>query len=147
MRGCIRLREELCTPGCICPKSLLEVSLCGKSCVDQLVKILLCEGRDVELGARTSKHIFLFVFDQLTLNSLSLFICVVHLSYCHIIFMLVLCLALIHSSYIYMLGCVCLCASLVFNHESFIYHLNSYSEESRGVSPEPFTGNSATLVS
>ena len=38
------------------------------------------------------------------------------------------------------------CASLVFNHESFIEHLNSYSEKSRGVSPEPFTGNSATLV-
>ena len=29
-------------------------SLCGKSYVDELVKILLCEGGDVELGARTS---------------------------------------------------------------------------------------------
>ena len=37
-------------------------------------------------------------------------------------------------------------ASLVFNQESFISHLNSYLEEFRGVSPEPFTGNSATLV-
>ena len=36
------------------------------------LKILLGEGGDVELGARTSKHIFLFAFDQLTLNSLSL---------------------------------------------------------------------------
>ena len=26
-------------------------SLCGKSCVDELVKILLCEGGDVELCA------------------------------------------------------------------------------------------------
>ena len=43
-------------------------SLCGKSCVDDLVKFLLCEGGDVELGARTSKHIFVFVFDPLTLT-------------------------------------------------------------------------------
>jgi len=47
--------------------------------------------------------------------------------------------------HIYMLGIDCVCASLVFNQESFIYHLNSYLEEFRGDSPEPFTGNSATL--
>ena len=34
------------------------------------MKILLCEGRDVELGARTSKHILLFAIDPLSLNSL-----------------------------------------------------------------------------
>ena len=45
-------------------------SLCGKSCVDAIVEILLCEGRDVELGARTSKHILVFEFDPLSLNSL-----------------------------------------------------------------------------
>ena len=95
-----RLREEFGTP------SGLE--------------ILLGEGGDVELGARTSKHILLFAFDQLTLNPLSLFICALHHSYCHIIYMLVLCFALIHIAYIHMLGCVCLCASLVLNHESFI---------------------------
>ena len=34
------------------------------------------EGGDVELGARTSKYIFVFAFDQLSLNPLSLsFIC------------------------------------------------------------------------
>jgi len=43
-------------------------SLCEKSCVDELVKILLCEGRDVELGARTSKHIIVFAFDPLSLT-------------------------------------------------------------------------------
>ena len=43
---------------------------CGKSYVDAIVEILLCEGRDVELGARTSKHILLFSFDPLSLNSL-----------------------------------------------------------------------------
>ena len=62
-------------------------SLCGKSCVDELVKILLCEGGDVELGARTSKHILVFAFDPLSLTlSLTLYIA----SYCHIIYMLVL---------------------------------------------------------
>ena len=88
------------------------------------LEILLGEGGDVELGARSSEHILLFVFDPLTLNSLSLSLftlcCALHHSYCHIIYMLVLCLALIHIAYIYMLGCVCLCASLVPNHESFI---------------------------
>ena len=75
------------------------------------LEILLGEGGDVELGARTSKHILLFAFDPLTLNSLSLLVhCIIHIV---ISYMLVLCLALIHIAYIYMLGCVCLCASLV----------------------------------
>ena len=65
------------------------------------LEILLGEGGTVELGARTSKHILLFVFDPLTLNSLSLYLCIALLY--HIIYML-----------------VCLCASLVLNHESFI---------------------------
>ena len=115
------MREEFGTPGCICPKSSVEVPLVGVlgGQVSGL-EILLGEGGDVELGARTSKHILLFVFDPLTLNSLSLFICALHYSYCHIVYMLVLCLALIHIAHTYMLGCVCLCASLVPNHESFI---------------------------
>ena len=41
-------------------------SLCEKSCVDDIVEILLCKGGDVELGARTSKHIFVFIFDALS---------------------------------------------------------------------------------
>ena len=61
------LREELCTPKLYLPKILSGGSLCGKSCVDKLVKILLCEGRDVELCARTSEHIFVFAFDPLSL--------------------------------------------------------------------------------
>ena len=44
-----------------------------------------------------------------------------------------------------MLGVVCVLI-LVLNQESFIQHLNSYLEESREVSSEPLTGNSATLV-
>ena len=60
-------------------------SLCGKSYVDDIVEILLCEGGDVELGARTSKDIFVFAFDPLSLT-LSLTLCIVHIV--HIIFML-----------------------------------------------------------
>ena len=62
------MREELCTPGCICPKSSVEIP-----CVDKLVEILLCEGGDVELGAQTSKQILMFAFDPLTLT-ISLYI-------------------------------------------------------------------------
>ena len=47
-----------------------------ESCVDKVsgFEILLGEGGDVELGARTSKQILLFVFDPLTLT-LSLLLC------------------------------------------------------------------------
>ena len=51
------------------------------------LEILLGEGGDVELGARTSKHILLFAFDPLILNSLSLYLCIALL--CHLIYMLV----------------------------------------------------------
>ena len=46
---------------------ILRGSLCGKSCVDELVEILLCEGGDVELCAQTSKHIRVSAIDPLTL--------------------------------------------------------------------------------
>ena len=52
-------------------------SLCGKSCVNELVEILLCEGGNVELGARTSKHILVLAFDPLSLT-LSLLYCALH---------------------------------------------------------------------
>ena len=57
------------------------------------LEILLGEGGDVELGARTSEHIFVFAFDPLTLSHFYL------------------CLASIHIiiSYLYAwLVCVCL---------------------------------------
>jgi len=55
-------------------------SLWGKSCVDELVKILLCEGGVVELCARTSKHIFVFAFDSLSLTiSLILYLELIHI--------------------------------------------------------------------
>ena len=62
------------------------------------VEILLCEGGDVEVGARTSKHTLLFALDPLTLSlPLSLF-CALHY------FILII--------HIYMLGLV-VCASLI----------------------------------
>ena len=67
------------------------------------LEILLGEGGDVELGARTSKQILLFALDPLTLT-LSLY-CALH----HFILII----------HIYMLG-LFVCASLVLNHESFI---------------------------
>ena len=71
--------------------------LCGQA---SGLEILLGEGGDVELGARTSKHILLFVLDPLALTlSLSLsLLCALH----H--FTLI-----IHT---YMLGLV-VCASLI----------------------------------
>jgi len=65
--------------------------LCG-----QYSEILLCEGGDVELGAQTSKHIFVFDFDPLSLT-----------------FSLILCIASYCSYHIYVW--VCLYASLVLN--------------------------------
>ena len=50
------------------PQILSGGSLCGKSCVDELVEIFLCEGGDVELCARTSKHISVFAIDPLSLT-------------------------------------------------------------------------------
>ena len=75
-----------------------------ESCVDKLVKILLCEGGDVELGARTLKHISVFAFDPLSLT-LSLLYCALH----HFILII----------HILLLG-LFVCASLVLNYESFI---------------------------
>ena len=47
---------------------LSEGSLYGKSCVEELVEILLYEGGDVELCARISKNISVFAFDPLSLT-------------------------------------------------------------------------------
>ena len=83
------------------------------------LEILLGEGGDVELGARTSEHIIVFAFDPLSLNPLSLlFVQSIIIHFISFI-LLMLCLALIHIAYsYYMLDC--LCASLILNHKSFI---------------------------
>ena len=71
----VLLEREVVYSWFVLPKILSGGSLCGKSCVDELVEILLCEGEAVELGARTSKYIFVFAFDPLSLTlSLILYI-------------------------------------------------------------------------
>ena len=70
------------------------------------LEILLGEGGDVELGARTTKHIFVFAFDP-SLNSLS-FICVEH---CILHIILIACVVpcityIVHIIFI-CLACVC----------------------------------------
>ena len=67
------------TPGCICPKILIGGSLCGSPVWTSGLKILLDEGVDVELGARTSKHILLFVFDRFSLYFVHCFILLYHI--------------------------------------------------------------------
>ena len=50
------------------PQILSGGSLCGSPVWTSGLEILLCEGGDVELCARTLKHIRVFVFDRLTLT-------------------------------------------------------------------------------
>ena len=53
----------------VLPKSSVEVPCVGVLCGQVSgLKILLCEGGDVELGAQTSKHILVFAFDPLSLT-------------------------------------------------------------------------------
>ena len=71
---------------------------------DSGLEILLGEGGDVELGARTSEHIIVFVFDPLPLNPLSLLFVQ---SIIHIIISYLLVLSIVSYCYIYyMLVCV-----------------------------------------
>ena len=75
-------------------------SLCGKSYVDELAEILLCEGGDVELCARTSKHIRVLAIYPLTLTlsfSLSFTLCLAsfHIAHSYIICLASLCVPLV----------------------------------------------------
>ena len=75
---------------------------------DSGLEILLGEGGDVELGARTSEHILVFAFDPFSQTLSLLFVqSIIHsfISYC-----LHLCLALFHIaiSLICLVVCVCL---------------------------------------
>ena len=47
--------------------------------MDELVEILLCEDRDVELGARISKHILMFAFDPLSLTLSLIYLALIHI--------------------------------------------------------------------
>ena len=73
-------------------------------------------GGDVELGARTSKHILAFAFDPLSLYSLSLFILCKASFTSYISYLLVLCLTsfiLLYHLYAWLF----VCASLVLNQQ------------------------------
>ena len=76
------------------------MSLCGRSLVD-IVKILLCEGGDVEQWLEP-RNIFLRLHLDLSISQLST-LYILHCYYC---------------SYIYMLDIVCV-HTLVFNQESY----------------------------
>jgi len=116
-------------------------------------------GRDVEQGARTSKHILVFAIDPISLNSLFT-LCKFHfihskassisrlISFILLALFHIACVAL-HNSYCYilcMLGLLVCVHHLYSSNKSFTKHLNPFQGESRGVSPEPCKGNSATLV-
>ena len=99
VRGCIGWERSCVLPIVFAPNPQWRFPV-GKSCMDEWMEILLCEGGDVELCARTSKHILAFAIDLLSLT-LS-YICALH----HIAI-----------SYTYL---VWLCAIFVLNQASFI---------------------------
>ena len=76
------------------------------------------EGGDVELGARTSKHIFAFAFDPLV--SLTLSLSFVHRIIHFISFILLVLPCIFHIAISLYAWLDCMCASLVLNHKSFI---------------------------
>ena len=65
-RGCF-VGERSCVLPIVFAQILSGGSLCGKSCVDELVKILLCEGGDVEQWLEPRNKLLVFVFDPLSL--------------------------------------------------------------------------------
>ena len=101
--------------------------LWGRSCVD-IVEILLCEGEDVEQWLEPRDISCCFTFDPLSLNSISL------ISY----------IALFST---YSFARYSLCVSTLCWIKRVSYNtLTLNLEESRGVVPEPFTKNSASLL-
>ena len=93
MRGCGCKERSWVLLLLYCPKSSVEVPCVGVLCGQASgLEILLCEGGDVELGARTSKHILLFALDPFALT-LSLYIVPCINSYCSFIFICLACLS------------------------------------------------------
>ena len=96
--------------------------------MDNIVEILLCEGGDIEIGARISKHILVFAFDPLSLTLSYIVPCII--SYCSFI---LICLVLL------------VCAHSCVQPRDLQIAPQLLFREIRGDSSEPFTGNSATL--
>ena len=89
-RGCVCWREELCTPSLYYPNPqwrfpVWEV-LCGQYSENPSVW-----RRGRRAVTRTSKHILVFAFDPLSLNFLSLILC---LALFHIVHIILICLVL-----------------------------------------------------
>ena len=72
------------------------------------LEILLGDGGDVELGARISKHIFVFAFDPLSLNSLFYLCCASFISFISICLCCALHLFILPIHLICLVVCVCL---------------------------------------
>ena len=85
------------------------------------LEILLCEGGDVELGARASKYIFVFAFDPLSLTLSLSYIVPCIISYCHIILICLACL------------CVCLTTRASYSASTLIQR----NQEELVQSPSP----------
>ena len=100
----------------------MVVILCGSSSGS---KILLGEGGDVELGARTSKQISVFAIGLLA-------------SFTYFIFIA------IFTCFIYLLSIYSYIVDQYSHNKIALRTSNSYLEESRGRSLEPFTGYSAS---
>ena len=124
---CRGVRElELCTPICNHCNSSVEVPLwkvLGRHSENPSVW-----RRERRAVARTSKHILVFEFGSLFLSTLYSYI--LHCYYC---------------SYAYMLDIVCV-LTLVFNQESYWSTSTHNLKELWGEVPEPFKGNSDSLL-
>jgi len=70
----------------------------------------------------------MFVFDPLSLNFISLISCLLYIVHIH------------------MLDIICVCRHLCSTKRAYQSTLTLNLEESRGVAPEPFTGNWGSLL-
>ena len=69
-RGCICWRERSCVLLVVFAQIISGGSLCEKSCVDDILKILLCEGGDIEqwLESRNISRCLRLIHYLLTLS-------------------------------------------------------------------------------
>jgi len=102
-------------------------SLCGRSCVD-IVKILLCEGWNVE--------------QWLEPRNISCCLCLIY----YILTLSLLYLVLLYIAYIHLLDIFCVCSHLCWTKRASYGTSTLNLEKSRGEVPEPFTGNSGSLL-
>jgi len=115
--------------------SVIQVQSCNFSVEVPLWKVL-CEHsknpsvqrRGRRVVARTSKHILLFTFDPLSLNSISLISCIT-----------------LYCIYSYARYSLCVCSHLCWTKRASYSTSTLNLEECWGDSPEPFTSNLATL--